>query len=60
MFFMSIPTYLLTGMEADTSIINDLANGEGGSKVVVDNGDLELTDTDLSQKIFYEGITKLV
>jgi hypothetical protein len=41
-------------MEADTEIGVQALEG---SKDVVDH---ELTDTDLSQKLFYEGITKVV
>jgi hypothetical protein len=45
-------------MESDTVITDNIVHALGGSKVNVDHE--ELTDTDLSQKLFYEGITKVV
>jgi hypothetical protein len=45
-------------MEADTAISENLVHGVDGGKDFVNHE--ELTDTDLSQKLFYEGITKVV
>jgi hypothetical protein len=45
-------------MESDKVITDNIVHALGGSKDTMEHE--ELKDTDLSQKLFYEGITKVV